>query len=81
MPAHHRVKLPLTITEMRNRSASIPRHTWPTTDLLGDAYGRYGKLYGPGRSPGQILEVARWVHARRPFFVMADLADPADRFR
>jgi hypothetical protein len=44
-----------------------------------DAYSGYGKLYEPGRSPGDILEAACWVHARRPFFVMADLAENARR--
>ena len=47
--------------------------------LQADAYGGYGKLYEPGRSPGLILEAACWVHARRPFFVMADLAENARR--
>jgi transposase len=44
-----------------------------------DAYGGYGKLYEPGRTPGPILEAACWVHARRPFFVMADLVENARR--
>jgi transposase len=44
-----------------------------------DAYGGYGKLYEPGRKPGPILQAACWVHARRPFFVMADLAENARR--
>jgi transposase len=44
-----------------------------------DAYGGYGKLYEPGRTPGPVLEAACWVHARRPFFVMADLAENARR--
>jgi transposase len=44
-----------------------------------DAYGGYGKLYEAGRAPGPILEAACWVHARRPFFVMADLAENARR--
>jgi transposase len=44
-----------------------------------DAYGGYGKLYEPGRAPGPITEAACWVHARRPFFVMADLAENARR--
>src|SRR5471030_1093826 len=47
--------------------------------LQADAYGGYGKLYEPGRKPGPILEAACWVHARRPFFVMADLAENARR--
>jgi transposase len=44
-----------------------------------DAYGGYGKLYEPGRAPGPIIEAACWVHARRPFFVLADLAENARR--
>ena len=47
--------------------------------LQADAYGGYGKLYEPGRSAGEILEAACWVHARRPFFIMADLAENARR--
>ena len=38
-----------------------------------DAYEGYGKLCQPSRVPGPIPEAACWVHARRPFFVMADL--------
>jgi transposase len=44
-----------------------------------DAYGGYGKLYEPQRALGPITEAACWVHARRPFFVMADLAENARR--
>jgi transposase len=44
-----------------------------------DAYGGYNKLYEPDRKPGPILEAACWVHARRPFFVMADVAENARR--
>jgi transposase len=44
-----------------------------------DAYGGYGKLYEAGRDAGPILEAACWVHARRPFFVLADLAENARR--
>lgn len=44
-----------------------------------DAYSGYGKLYDPGRNAGPILEAACWVHARRPFFVMADLAENTRR--
>ena len=44
-----------------------------------DAYGGYGKLYEADRKPGPILEAACWVHARRPFFVLADLAQNARR--
>jgi len=44
-----------------------------------DAYGGYNKLYEPDRKPEPILEAACWVHARRPFFVMADVAENARR--
>ena len=41
--------------------------------LQADAFGGYTKLYEPPRCPGPIREAACWVHARRPFFAMADL--------
>ena len=44
-----------------------------------DAYGGYNKLYEPDRKPGPILEAACWVHARRPFFIMADVTENARR--
>ena len=44
-----------------------------------DAFDGYGKLYLPDRRPGPILEAACWVHARRPFFAMADLDGNARR--
>jgi transposase len=44
-----------------------------------DAYGGYGKLYEADRKPGPLVEAACWVHARRPFFQMADLAANARR--
>ena len=44
-----------------------------------DAYSGYGKLYDAGRQPGPILEAACWVHARRPFFALADLTQNARR--
>jgi len=47
--------------------------------LQADAYDGYNKLYVPGRSPGLILEAACWVHARRPFFAMADIEANARR--
>jgi transposase len=47
--------------------------------LQADAYGGYGKLYEPGRTPGPILEAACWAHARRKFFVLADVAGNARR--
>jgi len=47
--------------------------------LQADAYGGYGKLYDPGRSPGPVIEAACWSHARRNFFVLADVAQNAQR--
>jgi transposase len=47
--------------------------------LQADAYDGYNKLYLPGRKPGPIREAACWVHARRPFFAMADIEENARR--
>ena len=47
--------------------------------LQADAYDGYGKLYLAGRKPGPIREAACWVHARRPFFAMADIDENARR--
>ena len=47
--------------------------------LQADAFGGYTKLYEPQRSPGPIREAACWVHARRPFFAMADHEENARR--
>jgi len=47
--------------------------------LQADAYDGYNKLYAAERKPGPILEAACWAHARRPFFVMADIDANARR--
>jgi len=47
--------------------------------LQADAYDGYNKLYQVGRKPGPIREAACWVHARRPFFAMADIEENARR--
>ena len=47
--------------------------------LQADAYGGYNKLYEAARKPGPIVEAACWAHARRPFFVLADVAANARR--
>ena len=41
--------------------------------LQADAYGGYNELYKQGRPPGPILEAGCWAHARRKFFILADL--------
>jgi transposase len=65
----------------RDRAGEHPQaHLADYTGIFqADAYSGYGKLYEPGRAPGPIFEAACWVHARRPFFVMADLAENARR--
>jgi transposase len=50
-----------------------------TRIFQADAFGGYNKLYEAGRRPGPIIEAACWVHARRPFFIMADIAANARR--
>ena len=47
--------------------------------LQADAYEGYNRLYLPDRKPGPIREAACWVHARRPFFAMADIEENARR--
>jgi len=47
--------------------------------LQADAYDGYNKLYLADRKPGLIFEAASWVHARRPFFAMADIDENARR--
>jgi transposase len=47
--------------------------------LQADAYGGYAKLYEANRRPGPITQAACWSHARRKFFVLADLAANAQR--
>ena len=44
-----------------------------------DAYASYNKLYEADRKPGPLVEAACWVHARRPFFIMADVTANARR--
>ena len=58
----------------------------PRTHLAGfsgifqaDAFDGYRQLYVPDRRPGRIVEAGCWVHARRPFFIMADLDENARR--
>src|SRR5476651_2495836 len=47
--------------------------------LQADAYDGYNQLYLAGRHPGPVREAACWVHARRPFFAMADIEENARR--
>jgi transposase len=45
--------------------------------LQADAYAGFNGLYRPDRVPGPITEAACWAHARRKFFVLADIASKA----
>ena len=65
----------------RDRSGEHPaRHLAGYAGILqADAYGGYNKLYEADRKPGPLLEATCWAHARRPFFVLADLAANARR--
>ncbi len=45
--------------------------------LQADAYAGFNRLYEPDRTPGPITEAACWAHARRKFFVLADIAAKA----
>src|SRR5271170_4877263 len=47
--------------------------------LQADAFDGYNRLYLADRKPGPIVEAACWVHARRPFFAMADIEENARR--
>ena len=65
----------------RDRSGEHPqRHLAAYSGILqADAYGGYGKLYAGGRDAGAILEAACWSHARRKFFILADIEASARR--
>ena len=63
----------------RDRTAEHPKeHLAGWAGILqADAYGGYGQLYEAGRSPRPLIEAACWAHARRKFFVLADIATKA----
>jgi transposase len=65
----------------RDRSGEHPQqHLAAWSGILqADAYGGYGKLYEEGRGAGGIAEAACWAHARRKFFVLADIEAAARR--
>ena len=65
----------------RDRSGEHPqRHLVNFAGILqADAYAGYDKLYEPGRAPGPVTQAACWAHARRKFFVLADIEAAARR--
>jgi len=60
----------------RDRTAEHPeRHLANFAGVLqADAYAGFNRLYAPDRSPRAIIEAPCWSHARRKFFVLADIA-------
>jgi transposase len=60
----------------RDRSGDHPeRHLKQFTGILqADAYAGYNRLYLSDRKPGRVMEALCWSHARRKFFVLADIA-------
>jgi len=63
----------------RDRAGAHPeRHLAHYGGILqADAYAGFNRLYEPDRTPGPIIEAACWAHARRKFFVLADIAATA----
>lgn len=59
-----------------DRSAKHPgQHLATYAGMMqADAYAGFNRLYGDGRKPGPIIEVACWAHARHNFFDLARLA-------
>jgi transposase len=60
----------------RDRGADHPNHhlSGYAGLLQADAYAGFNRLYAPDRWPGPLIEAACWSHARRKFFVLADVA-------
>jgi hypothetical protein len=65
----------------RDRSGAHPeRHLTGYGGLLqSDAYAGYNRLYQRERSPEPLQATYCWSHARRKFFVLADLEAAAER--
>jgi transposase len=63
----------------RDRTGEHPeRHLDGYTGILqADAYAGFNRLYAADRRPGPLVEAACWSHARRKFFVLADIAAKA----
>lgn len=65
----------------RDRRQEHPeRHLKTFTGILqADAYGGYNPLFKANRDPGPLTQALCWAHARRKFFVLADIATNAKR--
>jgi hypothetical protein len=65
----------------RDRSGEHPeKHLSGFVGILqADAYAGYNRLTKPDRSPEPVTEALCWAHARRKFFVLADIAAKANK--
>ena len=65
----------------RDRRQEHPeRHLKSFTGILqADAYGGYNPLFKVDRNPGPLTQALCWAHARRKFFVLADIATSSRR--
>ena len=65
----------------RDRSGAHPeKHLSGFAGILqADAYAGYNRLTKPDRSPEPVTEALCWAHARRKFFVLADIAAKANK--
>ncbi|MFK0275018.1 IS66 family transposase [Ensifer sp. NPDC090286] len=65
----------------RDRRQEHPeRHLKTFTRILqADAYGGYNPLFKVDRDPVPLTQALCWAHARRKFFVLADIASNAKR--
>nr|WP_234893907.1 IS66 family transposase [Sinorhizobium medicae] len=65
----------------RDRRQEHPeRHLKNFTGILqADAYGGYNPLFKVDRDPVPLTQALCWAHARRKFFVLADIASNAKR--
>jgi transposase len=72
---------PAGFDQSRIDTGSIPKDIWPAIAASSrpTPTAAIASSMCPGRRPGAIMEAACWVHAPRPFFVMADLAENARR--
>jgi transposase len=63
----------------RDRAGEHPeRHLHGYGGILqADCYAGFNRLYEAGRKPGPITEAGCWAHARRKFFVLADITAKA----
>ncbi|TIP57964.1 MAG: IS66 family transposase [Mesorhizobium sp.] len=65
----------------RDRRQEHPeRHLKTFSGILqADAYSGYNPLFKADRGPGPLTQALCWAHARRKFFVLADIAANAKR--